>query len=157
MKQRKCITVLRNDLTENLTHFLELFQCTFCHPLHMADCPKACATPTNSNARVSSKVIEMHMRHTLRIHTRTWCTYLQCMQSTLIHVLKPAHISRFPMNTQSGCVSGILDLNNQSLGQRLHKYIWIFVHHWRHSLQDLVKSIFSGVLPEGFLVLKHCA
>ena len=123
MKQRKCIAVLRNDLTENLTHLLKFFQRTFCYPLHMADCPKACATPTNSNARVSSKVIEMHVRNTLQIHTHTWCTYLQCMQRTLIHVLKPAHIARFPMNTQSGCVSGSLDLNNQSLGQRLHKYI----------------------------------
>ena len=86
MKQRKCIAVLRNDLTENLTenltHLLKFFQCTLCHPLHMADCPKACATPTNSNARVSSKVNEMHVRHTLRIHTCTWCTYLQCMQRT---------------------------------------------------------------------------
>ena len=39
----------------------------------------------------------------------------------VIHVLKPAHIWRFPMNTQSGSVFGNLDLNNQSLGQRLHK------------------------------------
>ena len=37
------------------------FQCTLCHPshtfhasLHMADCPKKCATPTNTNARVGS-------------------------------------------------------------------------------------------------------
>ena len=37
--------------------------------------PKAHATPTNSNAHVSpvsSKVIEMHMKHTLRICTPSW-------------------------------------------------------------------------------------
>lgn len=46
---------------QNLTHFLDLFQCMLCYPshtahslLHMANHPvKACATPTNSNAHTS--------------------------------------------------------------------------------------------------------
>ena len=35
----------------------------------MANCPKARATPTNSNPRVGSKIIEMGVRHTLPIRT----------------------------------------------------------------------------------------